>query len=60
MPPHDALFSNDYVYFSSYSSSWLAHARHYVATACERLALGPDSRVMEVASNDGYLLQYFA
>lgn len=55
---HDALFSGDYVYFSSYSRSWLAHAERYVARASERLALGPDSLVMEIASNDGYLLQY--
>ena len=55
---HDALFSGDYVYFSSYSRSWLAHAERYVAHAAERLGLGPDSLVMEIASNDGYLLQY--
>ncbi|MGZ5251108.1 MAG: methyltransferase domain-containing protein [Caldimonas sp.] len=57
---HDALFSNDYVYFSSYSSSWLAHARRYVDQVVECLALSRDSLVMEVASNDGYLLQYVA
>lgn len=55
---HDALFSSDYVYFSSYSRSWLAHAERYVAQVVERLKLGPQSLVMEVASNDGYLLQY--
>ena len=55
---HDALFSSDYVYFSSYSSTWLAHAERYVAHAAERLGLGHDSLVMEIASNDGYLLQY--
>jgi SAM-dependent methyltransferase len=55
---HDALFAGDYVYFSSYSRSWLAHAERYVAHATERLGLGPDSLVVEVASNDGYLLQY--
>ncbi|MBK6416215.1 MAG: class I SAM-dependent methyltransferase [Thermomonas sp.] len=55
---HDALFSGDYVYFSSYSRSWLAHAEHYVAHASERLGLGHDCLVMEIASNDGYLLQY--
>jgi len=54
----DALFSDDYVYFSSYSDSWLAHARAYVEQVVQRLALGPRSLVMEVASNDGYLLQY--
>jgi SAM-dependent methyltransferase len=56
---HDALFSDDYVYFSSYSRSWLEHARAYVDEACERLALSERSQVLEVASNDGYLLQYF-
>lgn len=55
---HDALFSSDYVYFSSFSPSWLTHARRYVEKAVERLQLGPESLVMEVASNDGYLLQY--
>ena len=54
----EALFAGDYAYFSSFSSSWLAHAEAYVAAMCERLALGPASRVVEVASNDGYLLQY--
>ncbi|MEO5882763.1 MAG: class I SAM-dependent methyltransferase [Caldimonas sp.] len=57
---HDALFSSDYVYFSSFSISWLAHAERYVGEACARLGLGRDSLVMEVASNDGYLLQYVA
>lgn len=55
---HDALFSSDYVYFSSYSRTWLAHAQSYVAQAVERLRLGAHSLVMEIASNDGYLLQY--
>lgn len=55
---HDALFSSDYVYFSSFSRSWLAHAEAYVAQASERLKLGPRSLVVEIASNDGYLLQY--
>ncbi|HEU5297853.1 MAG TPA: class I SAM-dependent methyltransferase [bacterium] len=49
----------DYPYFSSYSESWLAHARAFTGEAVERFRLGPDSRVVEVASNDGYLLQYF-
>jgi SAM-dependent methyltransferase len=52
------LFS-DYAYFSSYSTSWLKHAEEYAAYATERFDLGPASRVLEVASNDGYLLQYF-
>jgi len=55
---HDALFSNDYVYFSSYSRTWLAHAERYVTKAVERLRLDADSMVLEIASNDGYLLQY--
>ena len=49
----------DYAYFSSYSESWLAHARDYVAMASQRFALGPESLVVEVASNDGYLLRWF-
>jgi len=49
----------DYAYFSSYSRTWLEHARDYTAMISERLSLGPRSRVVEVASNDGYLLQYF-
>lgn len=60
MQRHEALFSADYVYFSSYSPSWLAHAQRYVQRVTRRLALGPASLVMEVASNDGYLLQYMA
>ncbi|MGA7437408.1 MAG: class I SAM-dependent methyltransferase [Luteibacter sp.] len=55
---HDAIFDNDYVYFSSFSSSWLAHARRYVDRAVERLSLDSKSLVVEIASNDGYLLQY--
>lgn len=53
------IFDQDYVYFSSYSSSWLAHAKRYVGDMRERLKLGHDAFVVEVASNDGYLLQYF-
>ncbi|MBC7804183.1 MAG: methyltransferase domain-containing protein [Candidatus Parcubacteria bacterium] len=49
----------DYSYFSSYSDSWLEHCRRYAGRAAQRFALGPDSLVVEVASNDGYLLQYF-
>jgi hypothetical protein len=48
----------EYAYFSSFSSSFVAHAEAFVAGAVERLALGPDSFVVEVASNDGYLLQH--
>jgi SAM-dependent methyltransferase len=52
------LFSRDYAYFSSYSSSWLRHAETYVGEMVERFDLGADSLIVEVASNDGYLLQY--
>ena len=48
----------DYAYYASYSDSWVEHARRYVDTAVERLGLDADSRVVEVASNDGYLLQH--
>lgn len=54
----DEIFSPDYLYFSSFSTSWLAHAERYVAMITERCGLGPQSLVMEIASNDGYLLQY--
>ena len=53
----DDLFRPDYAYFSSTSSGWLEHARRYVESMRERLALGPDSLVIEVAANDGYLLR---
>jgi SAM-dependent methyltransferase len=56
VPPED-IFS-DYLYFSSYSDSWLAHARAYCTGMIERFGLGPQSLVVEIASNDGYLLQY--
>jgi SAM-dependent methyltransferase len=55
-PEH--IFS-DYAYFASYSQTWLAHARAYCAAMRERLGLGSRSQVIEIASNDGYLLQYF-
>jgi SAM-dependent methyltransferase len=54
----EAIFS-DYLYFSSFSSSWLEHARRYVEMAVERFDLDASSHVVELASNDGYLLQYF-
>jgi len=57
--PAEAIFDQDYAYFSSYSPSWVAHARRYAEAMAERLALGPESLVVEVASNDGYLLQHF-
>ena len=61
LPTHAAaeeLFTADYAYFSSTSTSWCAHAEHFVEAAVERLKLGSDSYVVELASNDGYLLQY--
>src|SRR5246127_3933597 len=51
------IFS-DYAYFSSYSESWLAHARAYVGMVASRFALGADSFAVELASNDGYLLRW--
>ena len=57
---HAALFAPDYVYYSSFSRSWLAHAKRYVEQVTARLNLDSDSLVMEIASNDGYLLQYVA
>ena len=53
------LFRADYPYFSSYSDTWLEHCRHYAQAMMARLRLDPGSRVIEVASNDGGLLQYF-
>ena len=52
------LFDADYAYFSGFSSSWLAHSEHYVADMLARFNLTADSHVVEVAANDGYLLQY--
>jgi SAM-dependent methyltransferase len=57
--PADAIFDAGYAYFSSYSASWVTHARRYAEAMTERLGLGPESLVVEVASNDGYLLQHF-
>jgi len=56
----DSLFDAEYAYFSSYSTSWLAHAERYVEQMVERFGLGPQSQVVEIAANDGYLLQYMA
>ncbi|MGE8189158.1 methyltransferase domain-containing protein [Pseudomonas sp. NPDC086278] len=56
----DSLFDAEYAYFSSFSSTWLAHAEQYVAEMAERFGLSADSRVVEIAANDGYLLQYVA
>ena len=56
--PAEAIFG-DYAYFSSYAASWVEHAARYAAMARKRFALGPQSQVVEVASNDGYLLRHF-
>jgi hypothetical protein len=58
-PGSEAHFHDDYVYFSSFSDGWLAHARRYADAMTARFNLGADSRVLEIASNDGYLLQNF-
>ena len=55
----DELFSSDYAYFSSTSSGWLAHAAKYTKSMIERFKLNANSFVMEIASNDGYLLKNF-
>jgi SAM-dependent methyltransferase len=63
LPAHaaeDELFSADYAYFSSVSKSWVAHAERYVSAMAKRFRLTEKSFVIEVASNDGYLLQFFA
>jgi len=57
--PPEHIFSAEYAYFSSYSDSWLEHSRRYVEEMSRRFSLGVKSLVVEIASNDGYLLQYF-
>ena len=57
--PADEIFDDQYAYFSSYSDSWLAHCKTYVEQMSARFALDAKSKVIELASNDGYLLQYF-
>ncbi len=57
--PDEIFGDGEYAYFSSFSDSWLEHASRYVAQTSERFGLGEKSFVVEVASNDGYLLQYF-
>ncbi len=58
-PQSEAHFHDDYVYFSSFSDGWLKHARRYVEAMIARFHLNADSKIIEIASNDGYLLQYF-
>lgn len=55
----DAIFDSNYVYFSSFSTSWLQHAKAYTDKMTERFGFNSQSLVIEIASNDGYLLQYF-
>ena len=55
----DAIFNSEYAYFSSYSSTWLQHAKNYTEMMISRFGFDTSSQVIEIASNDGYLLQYF-
>ena len=55
----EAIFNDEYVYFSSYSTSWLDHAKRYTEKMIKRFGYDQNSLVVEIASNDGYLLQYF-
>lgn len=55
----EAIFAEDYAYFSSYSTSWLKHVEMYAGKMIDRFGLTTDSLVIEAASNDGYMLQYF-
>ncbi len=57
--PAEEIFTDDYAYFSSYSDSWVEHARTYADAMRTRLGLSSESLVVELASNDGYLLQHF-
>ena len=54
----DELFDADYAYFSAFSSSWLTHSERYVSDMAQRFSLNEQSHVVEIAANDGYLLQY--
>ncbi|MDC3411683.1 class I SAM-dependent methyltransferase [bacterium] len=55
----EAIFDSDYTYFSSYSTTWLEHAKEYVSYMVNRFSLDQNSYIVEIASNDGYLLQFF-
>jgi SAM-dependent methyltransferase len=55
----EELFDGDYAYFSGFSSTWIAHCQRYVTDVAGRFALAPNSHVVEIAANDGCLLQYF-
>ena len=54
----DEMFASDYAYYSSYSTSWLDHAKNYVEKVSSKFYLNSNSMVVEIAANDGYLLQY--
>jgi SAM-dependent methyltransferase len=56
---HEDIFNSDYVYFSSFSTSWLAHSKAYTEMMIKRFSYDHNSKVIEIASNDGYLLQFF-
>src|SRR3990170_8534991 len=55
----DTIFNDEYLYFSSYSQTWLEHSKKYTESMIERFRFNASSNVVEIASNDGYLLQYF-
>jgi hypothetical protein len=57
--PAEEIFDDGYAYFSSFSDTWLTHCRAFAAEATRRYGLSPETLVIEIASNDGYLLQYF-
>ena len=57
--PADAIFNHGYAYLSSYSAGWVAHAKDYALSMIDRFGIGAESRVIEIASNDGYLLKNF-
>lgn len=59
VPPDEIFGAGDYAYFSSYSESWLAHAKAYTEKMCDQFGFNEQSKVTEIASNDGYLLQWF-
>ncbi|NOX47217.1 MAG: hypothetical protein GXO89_09600 [Chlorobi bacterium] len=59
MEKADKIFDEEYTYFSSFSKSWLQHAKDYVEMMIEKFGFDEKSLVLEIASNDGYLLQYF-
>jgi 2-polyprenyl-3-methyl-5-hydroxy-6-metoxy-1,4-benzoquinol methylase len=55
----DEIFNKNYAYFSSFSKTWLEHSENYVQMMCERFNFNESSQIIEIASNDGYLLQFF-